>query len=187
MHRPNDIHSEESEALVNKLQRKLDRIALTNTDMEEADGFCDAYLEALGETGLLHGPSKALTIAIAVSYCRPFSGNLDRDGKKEANRHDDLIAEAADSFDLDMHEEVLEDRDTFIAHSDAEVAPTLLSTLGTGNLVFVRKYPHVAYTAEKVARIRANIARLRSLLQPKEAELQAALKNFPRAFKPFGG
>ena len=174
------------------LMDELNRLSLSASDLREAN----AYAEMLE----LHKSTrpepesdwrgKAITVALAVSYARPFSSNKDRDGKYEKLGFLAPMLAKLTEGELVIHNEIIGDRHHFFAHTDAEFTPVHLVALDGPkgkDRAFMQIYRHVAYSPAKAKQIRANIVKLRSLVDSRLKTLQAEVKAIDAAFQPEGG
>ena len=115
--------------------KKMDRLVMSQRDILEAQ----IYAEELKRRGLNYNSVRenrrkdrvifqALVEALTVAYARPFTGNNDRDGKREEGRLSDEYVPKDKEY-RGLHKRLIDDRDTAHAHSDI-AASGLSYTIG---------------------------------------------------------
>jgi len=110
---------------------QLERLLITDQgDLSFAEELLLAYLRLDGSVDrvVLDG----MSLAAVVVYARPFSGNRTRLCKREREEVLDFLS--ADLPHPDLHLEALNDRNTDIAHSDAQPKDATFHENGTTSI-----------------------------------------------------
>ncbi len=96
------------------------RLLISVADLTWANKYATEFLQRVyGTCGDADDPvAMALAIAMVVGYWRPFSGNRDRDGRKERWLARGL-EDALDDEERELHRMVGRARNRLYAHSDA--------------------------------------------------------------------
>lgn len=164
----------------------LGRVILTYDDLCTAGRFIEVYLarrlygaEGLTPDGFI---ADAVTLAIAVTYARPFGMN---DPRKRNNDNDDLERarerwrQAWWSFlkkglpDPELHKRIVEDRKKVFAHSDADARK-----ITWNDLISTMRSPPPLKKGE-AQRLLNNVERMRAKLEPSVRELGPFLRVRP--------
>lgn len=184
------LPAEATDSKLAALMGELNRPSLSEDDLKEANAYAE-MLELHKTTRPepeLDWRGKALTLALAVSYARPFSSNRNRDGKKEKP---DFLAPMVDELtesELAVHKAVIGDRDHFYAHSDAEFRPTTPASLdgpkGKRRAFFQKVL--VAYSPAQARQIRANVGKLNARVEARHKIVGAEIKAIDAAFPSEG-
>lgn len=101
-----------------RARKFLPRIRVDRLDLIKARGFADHILNQRWKKPSL--TSDAFNIALIVSYCKPFSMRKDLEAKRELwLDHQVDLAEILNPEEAQLHKQVKELRNSYIAHSDA--------------------------------------------------------------------
>lgn len=114
---------------------KIEREAITSWDLNHAARYCRSYLtnriyEIRPTTS---DQALAFTTAIIVTYSRPFSGNWNREGKRDPL--DDRYTRALSQSEQCVHDRIVNLRNSLFAHSDASAHKVHVSRTTGGGLV----------------------------------------------------
>ena len=99
---------------------QIERENINSWDWAHAERYCRAFLardlQSMSKT--YDDDSRAFTTAIVVTYARPFSGNRDREGRRDPVNAN--YVEALEEKARAIHDRIVELRNTAFAHSDAK-------------------------------------------------------------------
>jgi hypothetical protein len=115
-------------------QRDIERENLNSWDWEHAERYCRLYLDRslydFAET--YADEAQAVTTAIVVTYSRPFSGNRDRQNRRDPvdTRYLDVLDESSRA----IHGRTVELRNRVFAHSDASFHKVQIESPAHGEL-----------------------------------------------------
>jgi len=149
---------------------QFDRVVITDDDLATAERFIREYLarELYDAEGPPDGVvAEAFTLAIVVTYARPFTSRKDRSGCPERR---DMLSFLTDGLpEPGLHTWIVGDRDrrvggarnTAFAHSDAR--PRGVKADGCTSIMHDVTQP---LEERKAAGLLENVARMRALLKP---------------------
>jgi hypothetical protein len=116
-------------------KQKIEREAINSWDWNHAARYCQRYLtnRLYATKPTSHDEALAFSTAIIVTYSRPFSGNLDRAGRRDPV--DDRYINALSPTERDVHDQIIDLRNSMFAHSDASVHNVQVTNTTSGGLV----------------------------------------------------
>lgn len=119
--------------------QKIEREAINSWDWNHAARYCQRYLEnrLYATKPTSHDEALAFSTAIIVTYGRPFSGNLDRAGKRDPL--DERYISALSPTEKDVHDRIVSLRNSMFAHSDASAHNVQVTDTTSGRLVTFSK------------------------------------------------
>lgn len=147
----------------------LERLVISGEDLDLADSFAKLMLAEDPSQGTSISPLlQALSIALVVSYWRPFSCNRDAGGKAKALDHS---AAGFTAPEEKLHRRMEELRDKEYAHSDSERHDVRFSVGPEDSLWCSRRVAFVPLTREQVELLRGMIRKLQRMIGAKMAEV----------------
>lgn len=115
--------------------QKIEREAINSWDWNHATRYCQRYLAnhlyAISPTS--HVEALAFSTAIIVTYSRPFSGNRGRAKKRDPV--DERYISALLPTERDVHDQIIDLRNSMFAHSDASAHNVQVTNTTSGGLV----------------------------------------------------
>jgi hypothetical protein len=115
--------------------QKIEREAINSWDWNHAARYCQRYLtnRLYATRPTSHDEALAFSTAIIVTYGRPFSGNRDRAGKRDPV--DERYINALSPTERDVHDQIIDLRNSMFAHSDASAHNVQVTNTTSGGLV----------------------------------------------------
>jgi hypothetical protein len=104
-------------------------------------------------TGLKH---LAFNTSLIVSYCRPFHGSNDQDGKPRVKLGKTDVAAVLDARESDLHNSIFDKRDRAFAHSDS-IAHEIQGWDYSGRAVMLYKFGREPLTKQETQTLRRMI------------------------------
>jgi hypothetical protein len=154
---------------------EFERLSITETDLIYAARFLKQYLaDALYE---LEGPPRsvfadAFTIAIVVTYARPFTIVKDRHGKRETFDTSFLTTPLCRQ-QRGLHDRIVSDRNTIFAHSDAR--PKKIRVHDTPDGRITGAYDFCALEKRDAEELLAIVKQMQAALKPRLEKLTATV------------
>lgn len=130
--------------LLNENHQLANRLALASVDMEEAIDYLDSYemLKSVDTEFLWEKSRSALLSAAILAYCRPFKRSSST-GHARAKIDSDLLMRSIKDRQ-NLHDLLINKRDTFIAHSDWTARSVEITVTGPTSLKVDFSKPNLA-------------------------------------------
>ena len=160
--------------------RQFNRILISYIDFQQAGGIAkyilksDLYDRYPEDRFVLQG----LNCSMILAYCRPFSGS----GRGGADRLPSLperFLRLLSGDEKKLHEIVMTDRNTVLAHSDSEaweMEPQLIRAGGRELLTPIHNYTHAPLAREATEQLQAIADKLREACFEERRRLEPVLK-----------
>jgi len=112
-------------------QRDLNRALISQQDLKNAAEYFDAAMRA-HQSGD-HLVCRGLITAGIVAYARPFSGNAPHES---ANPRPQLSRKSWSATERELHDRIVQLRNTVVAHSDAAHIPVQVEARTSRSLIY---------------------------------------------------
>ena len=153
---------------------QIERENINAWDWTHAERYCRRYLERnlyeMGKTYL--DDARAYTTAIVVSYSRPFSGNRDRSGERDAI--DKKYVEALTKQNRTVHDRIVDLRNKVFAHSDASFHNVQIRDTECGGMTTFSHDPLIPLEKSDVECLLTNIKQFNEINETLRKDAAAA-------------
>lgn len=170
-----------NESLREQAKIAIERENINSWDLEHAARYCTLYLERelydMAKTFV--DESRAVSTAIIVTYARPFSGNRDRDNKRDPA--DQRYVDALDSPNRSIHDRIINLRDKAFAHSDATYHNVKAELTKGGGISTLANDPLIPLERSEVEMLQANIRIFRVINERLRSDANAKLLSLNQA------
>jgi hypothetical protein len=156
----------------------FERLDIISVDLAMVQRFLSAYLDRAlyNSQGCPDGVlAEAITVAIIVTYARPFTRSKNRFGKWEDLDLSFLTAPLSDG-QRGLHQRTMAERDKAFAHSDA--GPQNIKVIDTpdGRLT-VSNVVRVLLEKWEAEELMENVRKMKAVLEPRLEELRVAINS----------
>lgn len=160
--------------------RKFYRLLLSFGDFKQAHYIASYILDEKLHDSEDPRLLEALNCAMIVAYCRPFSGNDRAIGTKIPDLPVSLLRDLS-ADEKKIHEVVLHDRNTVLAHSDSiahDLQPKVLVIKGRKILIPEKNYSRAPLTKEATETFKSLSSRLRDKVLKERMNLEPELIDY---------
>lgn len=160
-------------------KRELRRWVLSSIDLEQAHRWVNYILENnlyLEDDDTARTVGRGLQTAMIVAYCRPFSGNFERD--HTVGKLSDEFLETYTEQEHNYHSRILDLRNQIFAHTDSEHRDLSITIHGFAGQSMAWPSTHNPYPVmekDELQQLRKMLKKLRGAVAGKTIELQKEL------------